>query len=82
MQADVFSVPMTDGAEIVIRHYSRPGALRLYITHGNGFAVDGYRIFGSRFWILMMLSFLTCETTVVMPEPARTATITGSSLVM
>ncbi|NSL21250.1 alpha/beta fold hydrolase [Agrobacterium tumefaciens] len=45
MQADVFSVPMTDGAEIVIRHYSRPGALRLYITHGNGFAVDGYRIF-------------------------------------
>ncbi|OYR23323.1 alpha/beta fold hydrolase [Brucella thiophenivorans] len=45
MKPDVFSVPMSDGAEIVIRHYARPGALRLYITHGNGFAVDGYRIF-------------------------------------
>lgn len=36
---------MSDGAEIVMRRHPRPGAPRLAITHGNGFAVDGYRVF-------------------------------------
>jgi pimeloyl-ACP methyl ester carboxylesterase len=45
MKPNVFSVPMSDGADVVIRHYSHPGALRLFITHGNGFAVDGYKVF-------------------------------------
>lgn len=45
MKPDVFTVPMTDDTEIVIRHYARRDALRLFITHGNGFAVDGYRTF-------------------------------------
>lgn len=31
--------------EIVVRHHPKPGRTRLYISHGNGFAVDGYRVF-------------------------------------
>lgn len=45
MQPDVFSLHMSDGAEIIIRHYPAAGRSRLYISHGNGFAVDGYRVF-------------------------------------
>ncbi|MCB1480498.1 MAG: alpha/beta hydrolase [Rhodobiaceae bacterium] len=45
MQPDTFNVSMDDGVEIVIRHHPKPGADRLYISHGNGFAVDGYRVF-------------------------------------
>ena len=45
MQHDSFDVTMDDGAEIVVRHHAKPGATRLYISHGNGFAVDGYRVF-------------------------------------
>lgn len=36
---------MNDDAEILIRHHANPGKLRLFVTHGNGFAVDGYRVF-------------------------------------
>jgi pimeloyl-ACP methyl ester carboxylesterase len=36
---------MHDGAHIHCRHFAKPGATRLAITHGNGFAVDGYRVF-------------------------------------
>ncbi len=36
---------MDDGAEIVLRRYANDGKPRLAITHGNGFAVDGYRVF-------------------------------------
>ncbi|MFC5384763.1 alpha/beta hydrolase [Aquamicrobium segne] len=45
MKPETFTLEMNDGASIIARHYSKPGALRLFITHGNGFAVDGYRIF-------------------------------------
>lgn len=45
MQHYSFDVTMDDGAEIVVRHHAKPGATRLYISHGNGFAVDGYRVF-------------------------------------
>ena len=45
MQLETFEVEMDDGAPMVIRHHAKPGALRLYISHGNGFAVDGYRVF-------------------------------------
>jgi len=40
-----FDVLADDGATFVIRHHASPSATRLYITHGNGFAVDGYRVF-------------------------------------
>lgn len=40
-----FTATMEDGAEIIVRHHSRPGATRLFISNGNGFAVDGYRVF-------------------------------------
>ncbi|MFM1814410.1 MAG: hypothetical protein RLZ98_1105 [Pseudomonadota bacterium] len=42
---DTFTVKMDDGADIIVRHHAKPGKTRLYITHGNGFAVDGYRVF-------------------------------------
>lgn len=40
-----FTLRMDDGAGVSCRRFARPGATRLAITHGNGFAVDGYRIF-------------------------------------
>lgn len=40
-----FVLRMDDGAGVSCRHFARPGATRLAITHGNGFAVDGYRVF-------------------------------------
>lgn len=45
MQPERFEIELEDGAPTIIRHHARPGATRLYITHGNGFAVDGYRVF-------------------------------------
>src|SRR5262249_15018012 len=36
---------MGDGAVIRIRRHGRPGAVRLFVSHGNGFAVDGYYAF-------------------------------------
>ena len=42
---DTFTVKMEDGAEIIVRHHAKPGKTRLYVTHGNGFAVNGYRVF-------------------------------------
>jgi pimeloyl-ACP methyl ester carboxylesterase len=45
MQPDSFSVQLADGIESIIRHYPAAGRTRLYISHGNGFAVYGYRVF-------------------------------------
>jgi len=36
---------MTDGAEIILRRHGNVDKPRLMITNGNGFAVDGYRVF-------------------------------------
>lgn len=44
---------MDDGAEILLRRYANEGKPRLAITHGNGFAVDGYR----QFWEPLLSDF-------------------------
>ncbi|MFK3664137.1 alpha/beta fold hydrolase [Ochrobactrum teleogrylli] len=40
-----FLASMDDGASILLRRLGNRNGLRLFITHGNGFAVDGYRDF-------------------------------------
>lgn len=45
MNPSEFEVQMNDGVGIRVRHHANPGRTRLFITHGNGFAVDGYRVF-------------------------------------
>lgn len=43
-----FDVEMDDGADIrVRRHGHRDASVRLFISHGNGFAIDGYLPFWS-----------------------------------
>lgn len=42
---DSFAASMTDGAELVLRRHGNTDKPRIIITHGNGFAVDGYRVF-------------------------------------
>lgn len=42
---DIQSAIMSDGAEIRLRRFAHPTGPRLAITHGNGFAVDGFRVF-------------------------------------
>lgn len=39
---DVVDLTMGDGAIIRVRRYGRPHAVRLVVSNGNGFAVDGY----------------------------------------
>ena len=43
--AESFVARMTDGAEILVRRYGIGKGPCLAITHGNGFAIDGYRCF-------------------------------------
>ena len=39
---ETFDLVMGDGAVITIRRHGRPDGTRLYLSNGNGFAVDGY----------------------------------------
>ena len=42
---DLFTLAMDDGATILIRRGGNPTGVRLFISNGNGFAIDGYRVF-------------------------------------
>jgi pimeloyl-ACP methyl ester carboxylesterase len=54
---DTFGVEMNDGAVIHLRRYGDPGGVRLFVSHGNGFAIDGYLPFwgplGERFDLVL-----------------------------
>jgi len=39
---DIVDLTMGDGAIVRVRRYARPHAVRLLVSNGNGFAVDGY----------------------------------------
>ena len=39
---EVFDLAMGDGAMIRVRRHGRAGGVRLFVSHGNGFAADGY----------------------------------------
>ncbi len=41
----IFNARMTDGAQLSIRRGGNPGGVRLFLSNGNGFAIDGYRVF-------------------------------------
>lgn len=45
-----------DGASLTLCRVARPGRPRLLISHGNGFAIDGYR----KFWELLTADFELC----------------------
>ena len=49
-------VTIEEGAGIIVRRYARPGAPRLLLSHGNGFAMGGYR----KFWELLLPDFELC----------------------
>jgi pimeloyl-ACP methyl ester carboxylesterase len=53
----VFDLTMGDGAVVRARRYRRDGAARLFLSHGNGFAIDGYYPFwgelGERFELIV-----------------------------
>ena len=53
---DQFDVACTGGARITVRRHARAGAPRLLLSHGNGFAIDGYR----KFWELLLPDFELC----------------------
>jgi pimeloyl-ACP methyl ester carboxylesterase len=42
---EILTLAMDDGAKIVIRRGGNPGGVRLFLSNGNGFAIDGYRVF-------------------------------------
>lgn len=46
---DAGEVCAADGAAIVVRRYGNPLGPRIVMTHGNGFAIDAYYPFWSRF---------------------------------
>lgn len=41
----LFTLTLSDGAEVVGRRAGNPAGVRLLMTHGNGFAIEGYRVF-------------------------------------
>lgn len=45
--SDAFDAAMSDGAVLKVRRHGTPEGLRLYVSHGNGFAVDAYYPFWS-----------------------------------
>ena len=42
---ETFALVMGDGAVVHVRRHGRGEGTRLYLSHGNGFAVDGYHAF-------------------------------------
>lgn len=44
-RADALEVRLSDGAVLAVRVLGPRGATRLYLSHGNGLAIDGYRVF-------------------------------------
>jgi pimeloyl-ACP methyl ester carboxylesterase len=48
-QEDRLDVLADDGAGLVVRRRPQRGAPRLLFCHGNGFAIDGYRVFWEQF---------------------------------
>ncbi len=53
---ETLNVAVENGVEIILRRSPRPGALRLLLSHGNGFAIGGYR----KFWELLAPDFELC----------------------
>jgi pimeloyl-ACP methyl ester carboxylesterase len=39
---ETFEVALEDGAGIKVRRHGRADGVRLFVSHGNGFAIDGY----------------------------------------
>jgi pimeloyl-ACP methyl ester carboxylesterase len=39
---ETFEVALEDGARIKVRRHGRADGVRLFLSHGNGFAIDGY----------------------------------------
>lgn len=39
---EIFEVPLADGARIRVRRHGDPNGVRLFISHGNGYAINGY----------------------------------------
>jgi pimeloyl-ACP methyl ester carboxylesterase len=37
-----FDVPLEDGARIRVRRHGNPDGVRLFLSHGNGYAINGY----------------------------------------
>jgi pimeloyl-ACP methyl ester carboxylesterase len=44
-----FDVPLEDGAAIRVRRHGNSDGVRLFMSHGNGFAIDGYLPFWQHF---------------------------------
>jgi pimeloyl-ACP methyl ester carboxylesterase len=42
-EEEIIEVPIEGGAGLVIRRHANPEKPRLLLSHGNGFAIDGYR---------------------------------------
>ena len=42
---DILEIASDDGAVFKIRRAGKPDGIRLVLSHGNGFAIDGYRVF-------------------------------------
>ncbi|MDB5410515.1 MAG: alpha/beta hydrolase superfamily protein SupD [Rhodospirillales bacterium] len=48
-----FEISHDDGATTVVRRHGNPRGIRFVLSHGNGFAIDGYRAF----WELLLPDF-------------------------
>ena len=69
------AVESADGAVLLVRrHGNVQAATRLFVSHGNGFAIDGYIDFWSRFLAISTSSRSTCAATATTLLPSRPTT--------
>ena len=45
----IFDVPLEDGARIRVRRHGNPEGVRLFLSHGNGYAINGYMPYWQHF---------------------------------
>ncbi len=75
ISGETLKVRAQDGATLMLRRYLLAGRPRLILSHGNGFAMDGYRAFWELLSVdyeLVLFDLRNHGTSAVTPVKAHT----------
>ena len=64
---ETFEVALEDGARIKVRRHGRPDGVRLFMSHGNGFAIDAYL----PYWQHFLAALRRHRVRLPQPRPER-----------
>jgi hypothetical protein len=57
-------ISLDDGGDIHVRRHGNPDGVRLVLSHGNGFAINGY----FPYWHICWADLMCCYSIVVITE--------------